>query len=817
MFSRAIALYILVFGLLAAPARAQSAPPSPATLDATISTQSGTVLLPGALLLVSGAGGDQVAEEVSDGDGHVHVGSLAPGIYHVRVTLDGFDAVDRQLTIDPGQQATLAIDLAITAVSERVDVVAAAPVAESGTLAASETVSNKQAQWLAPGGNVQSSLRLLPSVVAIGGGESINAGRPPQAGFQLGAASLVDPGNNIARVWLPADGVDTVTVLPNPYETEYGRFSSGLVEVQTRRAVDHWRFAVNNTIPAFRTKRFTVLNIEGLGAVKPSLETGGPLMKGRLYLEETAQYTWTATDVPSRPENELKTTQWFGSLTRIDANVSAHHTLAITGGFDDSDASHATLGTFTPPPATANIADGLDYAIATERALIGSATFIETTVQAHWYDTRVAGQSATAMELLPETTFGSFYNRQHRHTSTVQWVEALTTTHAFPGGQHLIKVGADVLAASYDGTSASAPVLIARSNGTLARRLDFATAAAQAVHSVDLALFAQDRVQPSRRWYVEVGSRIDRDGVADDVSLSPRVGAAVLLNAAGTAVLHAGYGLFYERTPSVAGAFQSFEAMTDSRYAADGTTLTGPPLLEARIVGDLRSAHSAMWDVSYDHRLSPRWAIHASVLDRHGEGELILDPERDATGEQLLLTSSGRSQLLREEIGVHLIRGTRMDVSASYVHATAHEDLNAFIGFYDAVMSPIVGRDEYAPAAADIPHRFFMRGQLMPTSRWSLVGIFDWHSGLPYSVVNEELDFVGPRNTHRYPVYVRTELGIDRRITLAHAHPWIGARATNALAAFLPMDVQANLGSPAFGSFYNSEYRQFRVHVRFER
>jgi hypothetical protein len=29
--------------------------------------------------------------------------------------------------------------------------------------------------------------------------------------------------------------------------------------------------------------------------------------------------------------------------------------------------------------------------------------------------------------------------------------------------------------------------------------------------------------------------------------------------------------------------------------------------------------------------------------------------------------------------------------------------------------------------------------------------------------------------------------------------------------------VQANLASPAFGTFYNSEYRQFRIQVRFER
>jgi hypothetical protein len=98
-----------------------------------------------------------------------------------------------------------------------------------------------------------------------------------------------------------------------------------------------------------------------------------------------------------------------------------------------------------------------------------------------------------------------------------------------------------------------------------------------------------------------------------------------------------------------------------------------------------------------------------------------------------------------------------------------------------------------------------------------IVGTFDLRSGLPYSVFNEELEFVGPRNDRRFPTYVRTELGLDRRITLAHAHPWLGVRAANALNAFLPTDVQANLGSPAFGTFYNSEYQQIRIHIRFER
>ena len=35
-------------------------------------------------------------------------------------------------------------------------------------------------------------------------------------------------------------------------------------------------------------------------------------------------------------------------------------------------------------------------------------------------------------------------------------------------------------------------------------------------------------------------------------------------------------------------------------------------------------------------------------------------------------------------------------------------------------------------------------------------------------------------------------------------HPWVGLRVANALNSFLPVDVQANLGAPDFGNFYNS-------------
>jgi carboxypeptidase family protein/TonB-dependent receptor-like protein len=825
--SRSIAAVIVAVVLAWGTPAAYGQSAAVGAIEGTLSTQAGTVYLPGVTVVVRDADGRQVAEETSDGTGLIKIGNLAAGAYRVTAALDGFESVERVVTIPPGGTVAVEIDMPIAALSERVDVVAASPViSTSGSLAASETVSNAQTQTLAPGGSVDSALRLIPTVIDTRAGQSIDGGRPDQVGFQIGAATFVEPGTNLSRIRLPTDGIDSVAVLPNPYETEFGRFSSGLVVVQTRRAGDKWKFAANNLVPAFRTKRFTLANVQGIGSFKPSMELGGPLVDSRLFLEQTAQYHYDSTDVPSRPENELKTAHSFGSMTRLDANLSRRHTMAVTAGFEQGEAHQATLGTFTPIEATANTSDQIGYGMVTERSLLSGATYLESTLQLHRYSVGVSGQGTAPMELQPETTLGNFFNRQHRDTSTVQWVETASTSHKGPGGLHLVKVGADVMTSSYHGTSDSAPVLVERSDGSLARRLDYGGPTTQRVHSTDLALFAQDRIQPSPRWYVEVGGRVDRDGIAGNVNASPRVGTAVVLNRAGTAVLRGGYGLFYERTPSVAGAFPGFEAAIDSRFEADGVTPIGRPALVEHVVADLRTAGSSIWDIGYDHRFNPRWALHVSVLDRQGDNQLILNPVnqietigtlRTGGTEQLVLSSGGRSSYLQEAVDVHITAGTRVDLITSYVHSRARENLNTFVNFYGSILQPIVGEDQYAPAASDAPNRLFLRGQAMPTARWLLLGSFDVRSGLPYSVVNEDLEFVGPRNERRFPTYVRTELGFDRRVTLAHAHPWLGLRVANALGAFLPTDVQANLASPNFGAFYNSEYREFRIHVRFEK
>src|SRR5258705_335965 len=200
------------------------------------------------------------------------------------------------------------------------------------------------------------ALRLLASVIEVPGGVSIKGGRPTQAGVQIGASTLTDPVLGLVHFTLPDDAIDSVAVMPNPYAVEYGRFSSGLVVIQTRRGGDTWKTRLNNLDPTFRLGRSgQPFDIKGIGAFGPRLETGGPLLKDRLFLEQTAQFRYSASDVPSRPEDELRTTKWFSSFTRVDANLAPRHSLVATGGFFSGVTSQATLRTLTPPRAPGGV------------------------------------------------------------------------------------------------------------------------------------------------------------------------------------------------------------------------------------------------------------------------------------------------------------------------------------------------------------------------------------------------------------------------------------------------------------------------------
>ena len=92
-----------------------------------VTTQGGTVRLPGAEVIVKDASDRQVAQVFCGEDGQFRVPDLPPGKYRVSGSLDGFDTGRGDAEVTAGKTTDLSIDLTISSISQTVDVVATNP------------------------------------------------------------------------------------------------------------------------------------------------------------------------------------------------------------------------------------------------------------------------------------------------------------------------------------------------------------------------------------------------------------------------------------------------------------------------------------------------------------------------------------------------------------------------------------------------------------------------------------------------------------------------------------------------------------------
>ena len=98
--------------------------------------------------------------------------------------------------------------------------------------------------------------------------------------------------------------------------------------------------------------------------------------------------------------------------------------------------------------------------------------------------------------------------------------------------------------------------------------------------------------------------------------------------------------------------------------------------------------------------------------------------------------------------------------------------------------------------------------------------MFDLRSGFPYSIIDQDRDFVGPRNrAGRYPTFVSLDLQVLKSVSLPGR--WekyrveLGLKFFNLTNHFNPRDFQNNLASDGFGGFSNGVGRKFGTRITF--
>jgi len=783
------------------PPPAQQRQATAGRVVATITVLEGTVNVPGVdVELVSVDGNIVIAKTVSDGAGQTNFPDVPPGRYLIRGTRPGFQSKESApFTVHAGATSQVLLDLELTYVAPTVEVRAPTSPTQSVQPVSTSDMLSGSVLDVAPlkGDDFQSLLPLLPGIIRGPDGRlRAKGGQPTSGALQISSASLIDPSSGDFDLELPGQSVGSVEVQANPFAAEYGRFSTSVVTIRTRRGTNEWEIKPGNLVPRFGKGFASVKGFE------PRFSIRGPLKKDRLFLAQDMQYRYVKEPVKSLPaEPDIRLVS-FDSFTRLDAVLSSRHRLGGLVVWFPREVEHLTMNTFRPPETTPEFnQSGLSVGIQ-DRFGISPTMVLESTFAGRWFEVNANTNGRDPMVYAPETQSGSFFNDQERTVTSLQWIETLAVTVDRWRGQHLFKFGLDFQDSSYDGTSSSRPVEIRRLDGSLAELIAPGAPTQQDVDATEVALFAQDRWRFGPRLTFEYGIRMDREGMIERVNWSPRGGVSIGVLPEGRGILRGGVGKFRQRTPLNVGAFAQFEPRMVTRFAPDGTPL-GPAVTFFNVSApDLRTPEAITGNVEWNQRFGRRVLFKTNYLKRNGAHEYVLEPNV-ATGEVDLL-STGESRYWEFELTGRYLAGERRDLTVSYVRSHGTADLNNYDQFYGNLRNPIIRPNENNLIPTDVPNRVLVRGTWGLPGKWDLAPVLEIRSGFPYSAVDEFQDFVGPRNqAGRLPKVRAFDFALSRPWHFKKYNFRAGIKMYNVFGASAHRDVQNNIASPEFGQFFN--------------
>jgi outer membrane receptor protein involved in Fe transport len=798
----------------------------------TIGQDGKPVYLPGAQVSLSCQPGPPKSQTTtSDETGRFSFTGVAPGACTVAASMSGFEAAVKTVTVAAQAQVEADLELTLASVKQSVTVSGAPPtgVDTTTTSTAAPALVQKQLQ-LAPLVNerFEDALPLIPGVVRGPDGLiDLKGARPSESATLVNSASAVDPVTGQAATSLPIEAVESVEVLPNPFSAEYGRFVGGVTKVETRSGTDQWKVLFTNFFPRLRHRDGHWAGIE---SVTPRLTFAGPLVEGKLFFFQSFDYRFVRVEVPVDqlpPFQRDQVFETFDSQTQFDWSLTPRHHLTASFTLYPENLSFTNLSTFNPEPTTSDFRQRGYQMTFNERAILGGSV-LTSLVSVKRYDVHVWPSSGQAgeLDLFPEQNFGNWFNQQDRRS----WLEEVSQIYHLgarkAAGEHLLEFGYDLVHENYDGSVTNHAVNVLREDRTLSQLIGFTAPSSLSASKTDLALFVGDHWQVAPRFTLDLGLRADHDGLGNDaLNVAPRLGFVVAPTRDNKTAVRGGIGLFYDKIPLDLATFTDYPAEVVTQFAADGTTILGLPTTLTHVLaapGGRKLPYSVIWNLQVDRQLTRSLMFRFGYEERKTHRSFFLEPTGSPTlgAGSLQLLNSGRESYREFQWTARWQATERTRLFASFLHARARGELNSFDQFFGNFPNPVIRLNEFGPMPFDSPNRFLLWGSVGLPWKLDFWPVFDVHTGFPFSKVDSNLNFVGPRNeAGRFPTF----FSFDFQLTREFRVPFLGRKRTmragvkifNVTNHFNPRDVQDNISSASFGAFYNSVGRLYRAKLEF--
>ena len=191
----------------------------------------------------------------------------------------------------------------------------------------------------------------------------------------------------------PGQSLESVEMLANPFAAEYGRFSTSVTQIRTRRGTNDWEIKPGNLMPRLRQ------GVQRRARFRAALLGPRPAQKDRLFLAQDLQFRYVNDPVKSLPgEPEIGLTS-FDSFTRIDSVLSTRHTLGGLVVMFPRRIEHLTMNTFRPPEVTPAFTQSGTSVGVQDRFALSPTIVLESTFAGRWFEINVNTDGRAADDL----------------------------------------------------------------------------------------------------------------------------------------------------------------------------------------------------------------------------------------------------------------------------------------------------------------------------------------------------------------------------------------------------------------------------------
>lgn len=572
-----------------------------ATLGGRVEDSSGAIVS-GALVTATNLDTNQAQTITSDEEGRYKFSYLPAGAYRLTIERAGFNTLQQQLTLTIGQALDVPFRLTVAGVTGSVNITADVPLIEAARTQVAETILPREIDALPLNGrnyldlallvpavsrtNTGSNQRFAETSAVPGTGLSVAGQRNLNNGFVVDGLSANDDAADLAGTFYSQEVIREFQVVTSGGIAEFGRASSGVVNIITQTGTNNWRGRLYSFL---RNQRFDARNPlapqkDLLTQTQYGASLGGPILRDRTFLfsnfEQTRRndsnvITITNANVVAI-NNRLALTNYPGPrietgivpggfdstnfFARVDHKLDAANLLSLRYSFYDIKASNSrTVGGLNAVSRGTSL-DNRDQTFAAGNVTTLSPHSIN---EARFQFTRsrlaapVNDETGPAVNINGVASFGTAtFSPLARSIDLYEAVDNISTQR----GAHSLKGGVDFL---YNRVNIEFPgalqgvytftTLQNFLNGTYSSFQQAFGAPSQFQSNPNIGLFVQDEWRPRADLTINAGLRYDAQFLPDPIetdtnNFAPRLGFAYSPGDRKT-VVRASFGIYFDRIP----------------------------------------------------------------------------------------------------------------------------------------------------------------------------------------------------------------------------------------------------------------------------